>query len=148
MTLKDGAGYFALAIKLGILDCAAAVAWADGKILEIEAPPLWLIDLALSRDQGETLDMLRDAPGVPTPDLVEKLVITLVRRRWLAGILSVDDIDSLATEIIRSTEPEYDRIHKYGVWMCAVMIIEGINLENSLHDELCAFESFDAFLPE
>jgi len=49
---------FAAAMESGLLSIADVVAWADGRILQLDRPPAWLLDLCLARTQDAALGVL------------------------------------------------------------------------------------------
>lgn len=74
------ASVFALGLKFGFVRREDVVRWADRRIMEIENPPMWLIDLSLSRDWNalDVISKLKEVGKGTHADAVVKTILGLI----------------------------------------------------------------------
>lgn len=74
------ASAFALGLTFGFVRREDVVRWADRRIMEIESPPVWLIDLSLSRDWNvlDVISKLQEVGKGTHADAVFKTILGLI----------------------------------------------------------------------
>lgn len=107
---KLAASVFALGLTLGFVQREDVVRWADRRITEIEKPPMWLIDLSLSRDR-HFMDLISDLNDIARG--VDPVATCTVAFSLLPDTseLSFDDAEAmgkLVYQMARHCVPDWD----------------------------------------
>jgi len=78
--LRDEAEALATALEIGACDVAEVIVWSDAQLLREVSPPAALCDVSLSRDAypQDVASLLRQLPGAPDYQSVERLLLSLV----------------------------------------------------------------------
>jgi hypothetical protein len=93
MTLKDQAEFFARALESGLKTVSEVIAWADENIMQLETPPIWLLELSLMGKvkTQDVVNMLRQADGVVDEAKVSQAYLQMLLEQIRIGIWSAEE---------------------------------------------------------
>ena len=91
-SLREDAEYLRVALAMGLIDNGLAIAWADRMVMELEKPPLELIDVssATKQPRDELMRLLAKVPGAGDLSRVAREALWLLRERFEAGEIPLE----------------------------------------------------------
>jgi hypothetical protein len=93
MNLKDQAEFLARAIESGLRTVPDVIAWADEKIVQLETPPYWLLELSLmgTSKAQDVVNVLREAEGVVDDAKVSQVYFGVLLERIGSDVWTAEE---------------------------------------------------------
>ncbi len=105
-TLREEAEFLALALAMGLVEKAEVIAWADGHIVDMDVPPIEIIDVSLAggMQPKEVVPLLKRVRGTGDLTAVAHQVLGLLRRRLLCGAVTPPQADAALSAYLSVAE--------------------------------------------
>lgn len=139
-TVKDQADFLRLMLAHGRASVLEVIAWVDSLIANSPEAINWQIDLSMSQSAplDEIVSQLEQVPGSITNDLPRKTMCSVLRKEWLAGRRSDQEL-AQAWFALYPEYPEDERSrHAAEVWQyldeVVLSILAGDSVPITLND--------------